>query len=90
MSEEIIELPSFNEQLRALKKGDSLSRVRRFDIDRCEAEEIQDTLQTTRRNINAAVSRIREKTGNNFRVESGTMISSNHDAIFAVVAVTRL
>lgn len=90
MPAEATELPSFNEQLRALKKNESVTRSRRFDLNRCDTDDIQESLQSQRRNVNAAVSRIREATGNSFRVESGTMISSNHDAIFVVVAVTRL
>jgi hypothetical protein len=88
MAEEVI--PSFNAQLRALRKGESLARAKRFQIGSPEASSINETLSSMRRNMNAAVSRIRDATGSNFRVESGSLITSDNDAILAVVTVNRL
>lgn len=87
MSDEII--PSFNAQLRALKAGESLAKAERFTLGSSEATYISDTLHRMRRTVNAAVSRIRESTGSNFRVESGAMITSDNEAIVAVVSITR-
>jgi hypothetical protein len=87
MAEEVI--PSFNAQLRALARGQSLARAERFDIDEPPLSGINDVLMKMRRGINAAVSRIRESTGSNFRVESGVMLTDDNTALIAVVTVTR-
>jgi hypothetical protein len=87
MAEEAI--PSFNAQLRALSKGESLARAERFDIDEPPLNGVNDVLMKMRRGINAAVSRIRESTGSNFRVESGVMLTADNEAMIAVVTVTR-
>jgi hypothetical protein len=88
MADEVI--PSFNAQLRALKKGESLAKAERFSIGNPEAGNVTEALSRMRRTINAAVSRIREATGSNFRVESGALITSDNEAIVAVVSVSRL
>jgi len=80
---------SFNAQLRALERGESLAKAERFDIGTPEAKDINETLQRLRRTVNAATSRIRAD-GSNFRVESGALITSDNEAIIAVVTVTRL
>jgi hypothetical protein len=85
-------LPSFNEQLRRLKKGESLSKVERITLDElCGShEDVNDRLARMRRTINAQVSRIRDKeAGSNFRVESAACLTNDNDAMLAVVAVTR-
>lgn len=83
-------IPSFNAQLRSLKPGESLAKAERFEIGSPAATDINDTLQRLRRTINAATSRIREATGSNFRVESGPLITSDNEAIIAVVVVSRI
>lgn len=88
MAEENI--PSFNAQLRALKPGESLAKAERFDLGSPAAININDTLQRLRRTINAATSRIRDLHGSNFRVESGPLITSDNEAVIAVVVVSRL
>lgn len=85
MSEEVI--PSFNAQLRGLAKGQSLAKAERFEMD--EGNAVTEALARMRRTVNAAVSRIRESTGSNFRVESGAMLTDANDAVIAVVTVTR-
>lgn len=85
MADEVI--PSFNAQLRELTKGRSVARVERLPLE--DASTINDTLHRMRRTTNAAVSRIRESTGSNFRVESGAMLTYEGDAVLAVVSVTR-
>lgn len=87
MAEETI--PSFNAQLRALKKGESLARAKRFEVGSPEAADINDELHTLRRTVNASVSRVREKTGSNFRVETGTMLTNDNKALIAVVNISR-
>lgn len=87
MAEEVI--PSFNAQLRGLSRGESLARAERFEIDSPPSDGINDVLMRMRRGINAAVSRIREATGSNFRVESGVMLTADNTAMIAVVTVTR-
>jgi hypothetical protein len=88
MADEVI--PSFNAQLRALRPGESLAKAERFTIGSPQASEVTDALSRMRRTVNAAVSRIRESTGSNFRVESGAMITSDNEAVVAVVSVSRL
>lgn len=83
-------LPSFNAQLRALKKGETASKVKRFMLDQVDSATMTEEFSTMRRTTNAVVSRLRASTGNNFRVESGLMISHDSDAILALVAITRL
>lgn len=83
-------LPSFNQQLRQLRRGDSHAKARRFPLGSPEAAEINETLSSMRRTVNSTVSRLRESTGSNFRVESGSMITSDNEAILAIVSVTRL
>lgn len=90
MKDDQTEPLSFNELLRKLGKRETLARSKRFLVGSEDAETIAEELQKLRRNVNASVSRVREATGSNFRVESGTMLSSTHDVIFAVVNVTRL
>lgn len=88
MTDELV--PSFNAQLRALKAGESLAKSRRFDVGSPDAASINQHLHAMRRTVNAAVSRIREATGSNFRVESGSLITSDNEAIIAMVNVARL
>ena len=87
MADDVI--PSFNAQLRALKKGESLAKAERFELGEEMAEPINDVLARLRRTVNAATSRVRA-TGSNFRVESGTMITNDNEAVIAVVTVTRI
>jgi hypothetical protein len=87
MSEEV--LPSFNAQLRALRKGESLAKAERFEIGDPPEEGFNGVLSRMRRTVNAAVSKIRETSGSNFRVESGTFITNDNEAIVAAVTVTR-
>jgi hypothetical protein len=83
-------LPSFNEQLRQLRKGESLSKVERVPISALCNDDINDRLARMRRTINAQVSRIRDRdSGSNFRVESAATLTNDNEAMLAVVAVTR-
>lgn len=88
MAEEII--PSFNAQIRALKSGESVAKAERFEIGSDAANDINETLRRLRRTVNAAASRVRESEGRDLRVESGALITSDNEAIIAVVTVTRL
>jgi hypothetical protein len=82
--------PSFNEQLRRLKKGQSLSKVERLPISAVCTENINERLARMRRTINAQVSRIRDReSGSNFRVESVATLTNDNEAMLAIVAVTR-
>lgn len=82
--------PSFNEQLRRLKKGQSLSKVERVSISQLCDDNINERLARMRRTINAQVSRIRDRdSGSNFRVESAATLTNDNEAMLAVVAVTR-
>jgi hypothetical protein len=88
MAEEAV--PSFNNQLRALKKGKSLSVCERHALDDLPLEGINDVLARMRRTINAQVSRIRDpEAGINFRVESAATLTNDNEAMLAVIAVTR-
>jgi hypothetical protein len=83
-------LPSFNEQLRRLKKGESLSKVERVPLTALCEDDINERLARMRRTINAQVSRIRDRdSGSNFRVESAATLTNDNEAMLAVVAVTR-
>jgi hypothetical protein len=83
-------LPSFNEQLRRLKKGESLSKVERVPLMALCEDDINERLARMRRTINAQVSRIRDRdSGSNFRVESAATLTNDNEAMLAVVAVTR-
>lgn len=90
MTDTTSEPKSFNDQLRKLAKRETISRAKRFKVGSEEAENVAEELKKLRSNVNASVSRVREASGNNFRVESGVMLSSDHAALFAVVNVTRL
>jgi hypothetical protein len=82
---------SFNEQLRRLKKGKSLSKVERVPLEQACNENINERLAQMRRTINAQVSRIRDRdSGNDFRVESAATLTNDNDAMLCVVAVTRV
>ena len=84
-------LPSFNEQLRRLKKGESVSKVERVAVTDLCTEDINERLARMRRTINAQVSRIRDSViGSNFRVESLAALTNDNEAMLAVVAVTRV
>lgn len=88
MAEDV--LPSFNEQLRQLRKGESLSKVERVPVSDLCNHDINDRLARMRRTINAQVSRIRDRdSGSNFRVESAATLTNDNEAMLAVVAVTR-
>jgi hypothetical protein len=83
--------PSFNEQLRRLKKGQSLSKLERVPISALCTDNINERLARMRRTINAQVSRIRDRdAGSNFRVESAATLTNDNEAMLAVVAVTRI
>jgi hypothetical protein len=83
--------PSFNHQLRTLKKGKSLSVVERHPVNDLPLEGIGEVLARMRRTINAQVSRIRDpEAGSNFRVESAATLTNDNEAMLAVVAVTRI
>lgn len=83
--------PSFNQQLRSLKKGKSLSVTERYPVGEVPSEGINETLARMRRTINAAVSRVRDpETGSNFRVESAATLTNDNEAVLATVAVTRI
>lgn len=89
MAEEVT--PSFNQQLRSLKKGKSLSVVERYAVADVPTEGMNEVLARMRRTINAAVSRVRDpETGSNFRVESAATMTNDNEAVLAVVAVTRI
>lgn len=82
---------SFNEQLRRLKRGQSLSKVERVPMADICNDNINDRLARMRRTINAQVSRIRDpELGSNFRVESAATLTNDNEAMLAVVAVTRI
>lgn len=82
---------SFNEQLRRLKKGQSLSKVERVAVSDLCTENINERLARMRRTTNAQVSRIRDReSGSNFRVESAAILTNDNEAMLAVVAVTRV
>lgn len=82
--------PSFNEQLRRLKRGESLSKVERVPVSSLCEVDINDRLARMRRTIGAQVSRIRDRdSGSNFRVESAATLTNDNEAMLAVVAVTR-
>lgn len=83
--------PSFNEQLRRLKKGQSLSKLERVPVSALCDDNINQRLARMRRTINAQVSRIRDRdAGSNFRVESAATLTNDNEAMLAVVAVTRI
>ena len=83
--------PSFNEQLRRLKKGQSVSKVERVSVSALCNDNINERLARMRRTINAQVSRIRDRdAGSNFRVESAATLTNDNEAMLAVVAVTRI
>ena len=83
--------PSFNQQLRTLKKGKSLSVTERYPVLDLPLDGINDTLARMRRTINAAVSRVRDpEAGSNFRVESAAALTNDNEAVLATVCVTRI
>jgi hypothetical protein len=85
------EVPSFNQQLRDLRKGKSLAVVERHPLTRLPADGINDVLARMRRTINAQVSRIRDKdSGSDFRVESAATLTNDNEAMLALVAITRI
>lgn len=82
--------PSFNQQLRQLQIGKSLSVVERYSVTDIPLEGINEVLARMRRTINAAVSRVRDKEeGSNFRVESAATMTNDNQAVLAIVAVSR-
>jgi len=84
-------LPSFNQQLRTLKKGKTISVSERYALDNLPEDGINATLSKLRRNIGALVSRQRDEgAGINFRVESGMLVTNDNDAILLVVGITRV
>lgn len=83
--------PSFNEQLRRLKRGQSVSKVERVPLADICTDNINERLARMRRTLNAQVSRIRDReSGSNFRVESAATLTNDNEAMLAVVAVTRI
>lgn len=82
---------SFNEQLRRLKKGQSLSKVERVPISGLCEDNINERLARMRRTTNAQVSRLRDReSGSDFRVESAATLTNDNEAMLAIVAVTRI
>lgn len=82
---------SFNEQLRRLRKGKSVSVTERLALDAIPEEGVNGVLARLRRTINAQVSKLRDReSGSDFRVESAATLNNDNDAMLVVVAVTRL
>lgn len=89
MAEELV--LSFNEQLRRLKRGESLSRVERVPATDLCNEDITGRLSRMRKTLNAQVSKLRDgESGSNFRVESAVTLTNDNEALLAVVAITRI
>lgn len=84
------EVMSFNAQLRAMRRGETIAKAKRLVLGEQEAGDINDVLNAMRRTINSAVSKTRDATGSNFRVESGPLITADNEAILAVVTVSRI
>jgi hypothetical protein len=83
--------PSFNAQVRALKKGESLAKVERISLgDPDTGAMVAEALFRLKRTVNSSVSKMREETGSNFRVETGSLITHDNEAVVAVVTVSRL
>ena len=88
MTDDVV--PSFNQQLRSLRKGKSLAVVERHSVADIPSDGMNEVLARMRRTINAAVSRVRDpELGSNFRVESAATLTADNEAVLAVVAVTR-
>jgi hypothetical protein len=78
------------DQITNLAVGESLSKSQRFTMAEVAEEGIKDALGKMRNMLNQAVSRIRKKSGLALRVESGTMLTDDQEAIIATVCVTRI
>lgn len=83
--------PSFNQQLRDLRKGKTIAVVERHLLLKLPPDGINEVLARMRRTLNAQVSRIRsEGAGSDFRVESAATLTNDNEAMLAVVAITRV
>lgn len=81
---------SFPASVKALTIGESVSRTRRVPVGSKEAKNLAGVLAQLRNVCNQAVSKVRNETGSNFRVESGVCLTDDKGAHLATVAVTRL
>lgn len=78
------------EQVTDLPHGESLAKCQRFAIADLTEDGVKEGLGKLRSTINQAVSRVRKRTGQEYRVESGTMLTDDQEAIIATVCVTRM
>lgn len=81
---------SLADQIADLPLGESLSRSQRFPIAEVAEEGIKEGVAKLRAALNQTVSRVRKRTGQEYRVESGTLLTDDQEAIIATVCVTRL
>lgn len=81
---------SLTDQIRNLPPGESLSRCQRFPMAELTEDGVKEGLNILRSGLNQTVSRVRKRTGQEYRVESGTLLTDDQEAIIAVVCVTRL
>ncbi len=81
---------SLAEQITDLPVGESIAKCQRFPIADVREDGIKEGLSKLRSGLNQTVSRIRKRTGQEYRVESGTMLTDDQEAIIATVCVTRM
>jgi hypothetical protein len=81
---------SLAEQITDLPIGESIAKCLRFPMADLAEDGIKDGLAKLRSGLNQTVSRIRKRTGQEYRVESGTMLTDDQEAIIATVCVTRM
>lgn len=81
---------SLAEQITDLPVGESIAKCQRFPMSDVREDGIKEGLGKLRSGLNQTVSRIRKRTGQEYRVESGTMLTDDQEAIIATVCVTRM
>lgn len=80
---------SFNAAIAELGPGETHARAARHPFNTTSAGEVNRHLSKLRQTVNAAVSRARQATGFEFKVESGQYVANDGEAIISCVAITR-
>ena len=82
---------SFVGLVKYLAIGESAARAIRVPISSPNAEvEMRDAIVQLQTSTNAMVSRLRTKTGSEFRVDTGSYVTNDKSAVIANVCVTRI
>lgn len=75
--------------VKALQPGETYARAKRVPVGSPDAANLNTIASKLRNVVNQTVSKARGETGNNFRVETGIVLTDDRQAHIVTVAATR-